>query len=265
MPARTLPNLGLQAFLTLGEDNWKDEMDLNLLKLSVLTQGTVDSIVSDTPGSPTDGDVHIFSTAHPTLPNRIAIRDAGAWVYIVPEDGWMMHVTSTGDFYKFKNSVPAWQVFLPGGAGTSWQLINTNVISVPVAQVDFVGLSAYTDLKVIMSLLTASASGVRQLQVSTDNGSSFYSASGDYQAIANDGTVTNVTSIAEHGTASAAARNLVADLAGVSVANAPKMSVFSGSTAIRQFIADNANNIDAVRIRNSAGNLTGGTIYLLGR
>ena len=100
MADRTLPNVGLTGFWNLGEDGWKDHNDLNLLKLSVLVQGGAVNKVSVTPGSPADGDVHIFSETHPTQANAIAIRDAGAWVYISPLPGWLIYNRAAGYYEK---------------------------------------------------------------------------------------------------------------------------------------------------------------------
>ena len=66
MPSRSAAGLGLKADWDLGENNWKDEMDLNLVELSVLVGGKVLSRVSATPGAPAEGDVHaIVGTREP--------------------------------------------------------------------------------------------------------------------------------------------------------------------------------------------------------
>lgn len=113
MPARTLPNLGLQAFFDLGEDGWKDEMDTNVLKLSVLVQGHVDSIEAALPGAPAEGDIVILDEAHGTNPNEIAVYDAAAWVYIVPAEGWMMYNLDDSTLYQFNGAT--WEAFASGG------------------------------------------------------------------------------------------------------------------------------------------------------
>ena len=114
---RTLPNLALQAFFDLGEDGWDDDMSLNLLKLSVVVQGVVDSIEAALPGSPTDGDIVILDEAHGTHPNEIAVRDDGAWVYIVPANGWMLFNTDDGQFYRLESDV--WTAFTPSGGSVT--------------------------------------------------------------------------------------------------------------------------------------------------
>lgn len=122
MPSRSLPNLGLVAFFDLGEDGWDDDMSLNLLKLSVLTQGTVLEKVAAEPGSPTDGDVVILDETHATHPNEIAIRDDGAWVYVEPHLGWLLYNQDQGYYEKFDGTV--WAELETGG-GTSLAVVTT--------------------------------------------------------------------------------------------------------------------------------------------
>jgi hypothetical protein len=83
-----------------------------LLKLSVVTQGVVDSIEAAEPGAPTNGDVVILDEAHATHANEIAVRDDGAWVYIEPVEGWMFFNTDDGQFYRLEGGV--WTVFMSG-------------------------------------------------------------------------------------------------------------------------------------------------------
>lgn len=105
MAARDLPNLGLRAFYDLGEDGWKDDQDLGLLKLSVLVQPVVLSIEAAEPATPALGDVHVLDEAHATHPNEIIIWDGAtgeeAWVYIVPNEGWKVFVLADEDDYRF--------------------------------------------------------------------------------------------------------------------------------------------------------------------
>lgn len=101
MPSRTLPGIGLSADWDLGENAWKDAMDRNLLIASVLLGGNVLSIVAATPGAPVAGDRHIFSAAHPTNANAVAIYDEGAWVYITPPAGLMLYNIADSTRYQF--------------------------------------------------------------------------------------------------------------------------------------------------------------------
>lgn len=118
MPARTLPNLGLQGFFDLGEDGWKDEMDLNLLKLSVLTQGGVIDKVSSLPGSPSNGDVYILDETATADANAVAIRDDGAWVFVSPLEGWFVYNRSADRFELFDGT--RWDEYTAsGGSGSA--------------------------------------------------------------------------------------------------------------------------------------------------
>lgn len=115
MAGRTLPNLGLIGFFDFGENGWDDEMSENLLKLSVLTQGTVIDVVSATPGSPSNGDVYIFDETHPTEANAVAIYDDGAWFYVAPVEGWLAYDRDGNRFVYFDGA--SWSTLNTGGGG----------------------------------------------------------------------------------------------------------------------------------------------------
>lgn len=115
MPSRSLPNLGLQGFFDPGENGWDDEMSLNLLLLSVLTQAGVLEMVSATPGSPSNGDVYLFDETHPTQANKIAIRDDGEWIYVTPLEGWRVYDRNANVLRLFNGTV--WAEFTSGGGG----------------------------------------------------------------------------------------------------------------------------------------------------
>lgn len=119
MPARDLPNLGLKAGYDPGEDGWGNDMTLNLLKLSVLTQGTVLSKVAAEPGSPTAGDIHILDETHATHPNEVIVYDGPAggesWVYIAPVEGWLLFNQAADYYEKFDGAI--WAELATGGGG----------------------------------------------------------------------------------------------------------------------------------------------------
>lgn len=123
MPARDLPNLGLKAGYDPGENGWGDDMTENLLKLSTLTQATVIDKVAATPGSPAAGDVYLFSAAHPTNANNIAIFDGPtgeeAWTYVTPGEGWLVFNKAANYYEKFDGTVWAELAIGGGGGGIS--------------------------------------------------------------------------------------------------------------------------------------------------
>lgn len=117
MASRTLAGgLALKGDWALGEDNWKDEHDLNLLKLSVLAGKTALNRVSATPGAPAEGAVYIFKADHPTQPNKVAVYDEGAWVYITPTEGWEMWSAVDLGMYRYTTAL-GWAAVTSGGGG----------------------------------------------------------------------------------------------------------------------------------------------------
>ncbi len=115
MPSRPLPNLLLQAFFDLGEDGWKDDMDLNLLKLSVLTQAGASEMVSEEPADPAAGTIIVLDETHATHPNAIAVFDDGEWVYFTPTEGWMIYNRDTSTYLSY--NATAWVEMATGGGG----------------------------------------------------------------------------------------------------------------------------------------------------
>lgn len=112
---RTLPGLGLTAYWELGDNTWKEAMDANLRKISVLLQGRALSVVSTAPSSPTDGEVYIASGVWGLgNPGDIIFRDDGGWVVITPLEGWLFYVVADSEFVQFDGT--DWVAFSTGAA-----------------------------------------------------------------------------------------------------------------------------------------------------
>lgn len=143
MPARTLPNLGLKAGYDPGENGWADDMTLNLLKLSVLSQGYVLSKVAAEPGSPTVGDVHILDETHATHPNEVIVYDGPTgeeeWVYIEPNEGWLVYNQAANYYEKFDGT--EWAELATGGGGGSPVAVDDEGVEIvaAVARINFEG------------------------------------------------------------------------------------------------------------------------------
>lgn len=120
MPARTLPNLGLKAGYNLGENGWGDDMTVNLVALSVLSQATALDKVAAVPGSPTNGDIYIIDETNGTQPNRIAARDNGAWVYLTPVEGWLIYNRAANYYERFDGTV--WAEFTSGSSSIPYSI-----------------------------------------------------------------------------------------------------------------------------------------------
>jgi len=111
MAERNLPGLGLRGYWPAGTDGWGDENDVNLRMLSALVECAPISRVTTLPGSPTNGDIYIVPTGGDA--NKIAIRDEGAWVYIVPTEGFIAWVKDENALVGYTGS--AWAQLAPSG------------------------------------------------------------------------------------------------------------------------------------------------------
>lgn len=101
----TLPNLGLIGRWADGEDGWGDEINDAIDILSIFVQCRVLSRVGALPGSPTDGDLHIFTGAGPEA-NQLVARINGAWEYFTPQEGYRVYDLNTEEYLSFIGS--AW-------------------------------------------------------------------------------------------------------------------------------------------------------------
>lgn len=136
---------------------------------------------------------------------------------------------------------------------------STNVTSVNFTNLD------YDDVLFFGRGLTASASLIRILRASTNNGSSFFSASGDYISWGTNGLTNNDSNIGFHDTANAAARTLYVYINGLKTVG-PASTVVNTSATRMAFVADLFNPVNALQLLlNGAGNITGGTVALFGR
>lgn len=145
-----------------------------------------------------------------------------------------------------------------------WGLIAEWIFTINVPQVDFTDLDHYSELLILSQAVTKSVSGVLSLRVSSDNGSSFYSASGDYATISTAGARTNTTSISMHTTNATAARDSICHIPAFNL-DARKPVITPTASTVAQLITQ-ALGMNAIRVFPSAGgNLTAGAIYLFGR
>jgi hypothetical protein len=131
-------------------------MALNLLKLSVLTQGIALDKVSAEPGVPADGDIYILDETHATRPNEVAVRDAGAWAYIVPGEGWLLYNQTAGYYEHFDGAT--WSEFASSNPLESIIIAcsdESTAITVGVAKVTFRMPYAFTLTAIRASVTTA--------------------------------------------------------------------------------------------------------------
>ena len=154
------------------------------------------------------------------------------------------------------------------GGGGAWTLAATHAVSVGgEATVDFTGLTG-TDFLIVCRGVAQSVSGILQCRLSVNNGSSYYSTSGDYINISTAGVETNAAFIgAFHITAATAARSGATYFPGVGVNGGVKaaISITASAGANNLFVASTS-PVNAIRVLSSGGgNISGGTIYVFQR
>lgn len=147
--------------------------------------------------------------------------------------------------------------------GNAWVSVASWTYSVDVANVDFTNLGAYTELMVIGDGITASVSGTRNLLVSVNNGSTFYNTSGDYVEVATTGGVSNLTAVPAHSSAAATVRSFIVGIMPSGLTSTSKLITRSGG--LTALFKASTSPINAIRIVNASGNLTGGSIQVYGR
>ncbi|MEL6208600.1 MAG: DUF2793 domain-containing protein [Pseudomonadota bacterium] len=133
MPERILPgSLGLSVF-DPGDNGWANARNLAMLKLSVLTLGSVLSRVTPLPGSPTPGQVYIVPSGAGSNANDVAVYDgpsgSEAWVYFVPAAGWELWDAGASERVRFDGS--AWAAVSSGGGGSTTLAGLTDVYGTP--------------------------------------------------------------------------------------------------------------------------------------
>lgn len=159
-----------------------------------------------------------------------------------------------------------------GGGSSGWSLLDqsggvitsgaTWSYSSNVANVDITGLGSFNEILIVARLLTLTASAFRAIYVSTNGGTSFYTTTGDYVTVAATGVETTTSGAASESSASSAARTVLCAIPNMQAAG-PKRCLSTAND--RLFVADLANNIDAIRVAPTSGNISGGAIYVFAR
>jgi hypothetical protein len=156
---------------------------------------------------------------------------------------------------------PSWASGISGSG--AWSLIATSTAT-GVTHVDFTNLAGYSDLLLIGIGVTGSASSFRGIAVSTDNGSTFFTTSGNYIRPTTSGVPSNVVQFDMVDASSAAALSFAGLIQGINVNGVPKRC--SSSSQLECIFKGSLSPVNAIRYAHStAGNITGGTLYLLGR
>ncbi len=161
----------------------------------------------------------------------------------------------------------SWMMLVAGSSssGGGWSLIEARACSAS-ANEDFTNLSAYSEIFVIARSITKATTGLTSVRVSTDNGSTFLTASGDYESVAGTGITTVNTLISTHITNATAARTSFARIVNFNNGSAPKYAFAQVAGSLPEWVIPTTTALNAIRVFGSGGgNLTGGTIYVFGR
>jgi hypothetical protein len=145
-----------------------------------------------------------------------------------------------------------------------WVLVGSWTYSTPVANVDFTGLAGYTEVRAVMRQVSGSSGLFQFARVSTNNGSSFMSSAGDYIETATDGTANTITYMPMQPAIGAGAHTGEILITGWNL-TANKVAQMRHATGIRQYVIPTSSALNALRIADNGGDLTGGSIYVFAR
>lgn len=175
---------------------------------------------------------------------------------------WLEIENVAGNSRKIKGRLVRAGWRLAGGAYTAAGVWD-QALDGSAANIIFTGLTGCNDIRVIMSAVTKSVSGAPVLEVSVNNGSSYYTASGDYVFADTAGARSNATSMGQfHLTNTTAARDGVVEVRNARLALPYGVNV-TVQASHRYFLASSS-PIDAVRVTpTGGGNFTGGKCYCL--
>lgn len=122
---RALPGLGLRGFHTAATGGWGDPLSEDLRELSAVVQLSVGSRTTAI-ASQANGTILIVPSGAGSNPNKIAVRDNGAWVYFTPHEGMTAYVQDEDIYVRWTGT--AWEqsgqfydmnFFVPGKPGNN--------------------------------------------------------------------------------------------------------------------------------------------------
>lgn len=162
-----------------------------------------------------------------------------------------------------RSSGSAWEAM--SGGGGKWTLITTRTVGSGATE-DFTGLGSYNEILVVVRSVTTGSSAIIQCLVSTDGGSTFLNASGDYLSMPQTGIPVNDTTMPMHNTSATAARTTWRTITNFNKTVAKVSNLGIGVADNASYFIPTASALNAIRIRPHTGNFNGaGTIYVYGR
>lgn len=152
-----------------------------------------------------------------------------------------------------------------GGGGAVWEVAGDVTISSPVASV-VVDVQAYSEVEILVQNVTASASGSRSVQVSTDGGVTWWTTNGNYTWYGFSGVLSDNLCFSVHSVSDAGARGGVARITNLRDASAPKVwqTPNNSDHGAGLFVGSN-DPITHIRVLNVfSGDLTSGRVVVSG-
>ena len=147
----------------------------------------------------------------------------------------------------------------------NWTVIHDETLSSPRSSIDVTGLGAWNEFLLFAQSFTASSTGVRFAQVSTDNGATWHTNSGDYEAFQDTGVRLPRSGFSFHGGATTAARGGIVRLTGNQTPMPLNGETGESNRMMVSFVASEA-PISGIRFRNSVfTNIDNGRFILAAR
>lgn len=183
-------------------------------------------------------------------------------------------ISGVSGFMVAQDGIDGFDSYIPGptgpagsaGGGSAWSLIATSSPGA-VNFVDFTGLGAYSDIRVLVRLMTYGSADNTIIRVSTDGGATYLAAATDYREVLGTGQESGVGGIQLYGATTTAGRSGEVVIEGFNLTS-PKVSRSNPDTTAVQYlmILPSASAFNAVRVLSAGtNNFTGGTIYVWGR
>lgn len=130
------------------------------------------------------------------------------------------------------------------------QLVSQDFAATPASTFE-VDVTGYQDIHIVGSDLVHAASVQRNIQVSVDGGSSWFTTSGDYADVSASGALTNNAALFGHNTSTTAARTIDIKINGNSGVNPVSCLVTTRLT--QQVFKASATPINHIRLMGSSG------------
>ena len=154
-------------------------------------------------------------------------------------------------------------ITISASGGGGWTFVTTAAAS--GTTVDFIGLGGYSEIMIIMKGVTATGNCIRQLLVSTNNGSTFLNASGNYINLDSNGAETNsdVLSFDNGNNAASHSGWLIISAFNNTQCAKPVTAAFPAANLVG--LVNTTSALSAIRAQPHANSFNGGNFFVFGR